>query len=495
VATSKTPPRRSAKRSGAPSRNGGATPSGAPKLWGGRFASPTDEMVEAYTSSIAVDERLLPQDVAASIAHARMLGRQRIIPKKDADAIVRGLQQILDEYARGEFVMRDDLEDVHMNVEARLAEKIGPAAGRLHTARSRNDQVATDFRLYVKGACARAIAALLALESALLDLAEANKSVAMPGYTHMQRAQPVLLAHHLLAYVQMFDRDAARFAFAHEMMDELPLGSGALAGVPYAIDRASVADELGFDRVSANSIDAVSDRDFVVDYLGAAALCLVHVSRLAEELVLWSSAEFAFIRLPDAFATGSSIMPQKKNPDVAELARGRTGRAVGALVGMLTTLKGLPLAYNRDLQEDKPALFDTEDTLLSTLEVLAAMVPKIEVDAKRARKAAVANYSLATDLADYLVRKGLPFREAHEAVGKLVRYAEGKDMELGRLSLEELRRFSPLFQADALRIDVMTSLRSRDIPGGTAPRQVAAALRRARKRVDQLRGVKRKKAR
>jgi argininosuccinate lyase len=452
-------------------------------------------MVEAYTSSIAVDARLLPQDVAASIAHARMLGRQRIIPKKDARAIVRGLQQILDEYARGDFVMRDDLEDVHMNVEARLAEKIGPVAGRLHTARSRNDQVATDFRMYVKGACGRAIAALLALESALLDLAEANKSVAMPGYTHMQRAQPVLLAHHLLAYVQMFDRDAARFAFAHEMMDEMPLGSGALAGVPYPIDRASVAGELGFDRVSANSIDAVSDRDFVVDYLSAAALCLVHVSRLAEELVLWSSAEFAFIRLPDAFATGSSIMPQKKNPDVAELARGRTGRAVGALVGMLTTLKGLPLAYNRDLQEDKPALFETEDTLLSTLDVLAAMLPKIEVDAKRARKAAVANYSLATDLADYLVRKGLPFREAHEAVGKLVRYAEGKNAELGRLSLEELRRFSPLFQSDALGIDVMTSLRSRDVPGGTAPRQVAAALRRARKRVNQLRGVKRKKAR
>ncbi len=349
--------------------------------------------------------------------------------------------------------------------------------------------------MYVKGACGRAIAALLALESALLELAEANKSVAMPGYTHMQRAQPVLLAHHLLAYVQMFDRDAARFAFAHEMMDEMPLGSGALAGVPYPIDRASVAGDLGFDRVSANSIDAVSDRDFVVDYLSAAALCLVHVSRLAEELVLWSSAEFAFIRLPDAFATGSSIMPQKKNPDVAELARGRTGRAIGALVGMLTTLKGLPLAYNRDLQEDKPWLFETEDTLLSTLEVLAAMLPKIEVDAKRARKAAVANYSLATDLADYLVRKGLPFREAHEAVGKLVRYAEGKNAELGRLSLEELRRFSPLFQSDALGIDVMTSLRSRDVPGGTAPRQVGAALRRARKRVDQLRGVKRKKAR
>ena len=469
---------------------------GAKKPWGGRFAAPTDRLVEAYTSSIAVDARLLPEDVAASIAHARMLGRQRIIPRKDADAIVRGLAGILDEYARGAFVMRDDLEDVHMNVEARLAQKIGAAAGRLHTARSRNDQVATDFRMYVKSACGRAIAALLALESALIELAEANKSAVMPGYTHLQRAQPVLLAHHLLAYVQMFDRDAARFAFAHEMMDELPLGSGALAGVPYPVDRASVAGELGFARLTANSIDAVSDRDFVVDYVSAAALAMVHASRLAEELVLWSSAEFAFIRIPDAFATGSSIMPQKKNPDVAELARGRTGRAIGALIGVLTMLKGLPLAYNRDLQEDKPALFETEDTLLSTLEVLAAMLPRIEFDVKRARKAAVANYSLATDLADYLVRKGLPFREAHEAVGKLVRFAEEKGAELGRLSLDELRRFSPLFDRDALGIDVMASLRSRDVPGGTAPRQVAAALRRARKRVDELRGAgKRKKAR
>ncbi|HYM14853.1 MAG TPA: argininosuccinate lyase [Dehalococcoidia bacterium] len=475
-------PPRPARRSAPPASRGA-------KPWGGRFASATDQMVEAYTSSIDVDARLLPQDIAASIAHARMLGRQRIIPRKDAAAIVRGLSEILEEYGRGAFVLRHDLEDVHMNVEARLAEKIGPAAGRLHTARSRNDQVATDFRMYVKSACSRAIAALLNLQSALLDLADANKSVAMPGYTHLQRAQPVLLAHHLLAYVQMFDRDAARFAFAHEMMDELPLGSGALAGVPYPIDRASVAAELGFARMTANSIDAVSDRDFVVDYLAAAALAFVHISRLSEELVLWSSAEFAFIRLPDAFATGSSIMPQKKNPDVAELARGRSGRAIGALVGILTTLKGLPLAYNRDLQEDKPALFSVEDALLATLDVLAAMLPKIDVDAARARKAAVANYALATDLADYLVRKGLPFREAHAAVGKLVRYAETRRVDLARLALEDFQRFSPLFAADALRIDVMASLRSRDVPGGTAPRQVTAALRRARTRVDRLNGA------
>jgi argininosuccinate lyase len=454
------------------------------KAWGGRFAEATNALVERYTSSTDADARLVGYDIIASIAHARMLGRQRIIPKKDADAIVRGLTAILEEHARGAFVLRPELEDVHMNVEARLAEKIGTAAGRLHTARSRNDQVATDFRLYAMDACARAATALVELQRALLDLADANRKVAMPGYTHLQRAQPVLLAHHLLAYVEMFSRDQVRFSFAHMMMDQLPLGSGALAGVAYPVDRGAVAEELGFSGITANSIDAVADRDFVADYVYAAALAMVHVSRLAEELVLWSSAEFGFIRLPDAFATGSSIMPQKKNPDVAELARGRTGHAAGALVAVLTTLKGLPLAYNRDLQEDKPSFFAAEDALLPTIEVLAAMLPNIEVDAVRARRAAVANYSLATDLADYLTRKGVPFREAHEAVGRLVRHAEGRGVELGRLSLEELRRFSPLFERDALVIDVMTSLRSRDVPGGTAPRQVTAALRRARRRLD-----------
>ena len=465
---------------------------GARKPWGGRFSQPTNALVEEYTASIDVDARLLPHDIAASIAHARMLGRQRIIPKKDANAIVRGLTEILDEYARGTFALKPGLEDVHMNVEARLAEKIGAAAGRLHTARSRNDQVATDFRMYAKQACSRAADSLLELQSALLDLAEANKGAVMPGYTHLQRAQPVLLAHHLLAYVEMFARDYARYSFACVMMDESPLGSGALAGVPYPIDRTAVAEALDFSGITANSIDAVSDRDFVVDFISAGALVMVHASRLAEELVLWSSAEFAFIRLPDAFATGSSIMPQKKNPDVAELARGRTGRVIGNLVNILTTLKGLPLAYNRDLQEDKPAFFDAEDTLLATLTVLAAMLPNIEVDAQRSKRAAAANYALATDLADYLVMKGLPFREAHEAVGKLVRHAEGRGVELNKLSLDEMRRFSPLFEEDARRIDVMSSLRSRDVPGGTAPRRVAAALRRARKRVDAQRGVTKK---
>jgi argininosuccinate lyase len=453
------------------------------KPWGGRFDERTAAIVEAYTASIITDERLVEWDILASIAHARMLGKQRIIPKEDADRIIRGLEEILDEWDRGEFELRRELEDVHMNVEIRLAAKIGAAAGRLHTARSRNDQVATDFRLYAMQACADAALALLGLEAALVTLAEAHKHAIMPGYTHLQRAQPVLFAHHLLAYVAMFDRDMERFVIAHEWMDVLPLGSGALAGSPYPLDRDAVAAELGFSHVSTNSIDAVSDRDFVADYVYAATLAMVHCSRLAEELIQWSSAEFGFIALPDAFATGSSIMPQKKNPDVAELARGRTGRAIGSLVGLLTMLKGLPLAYNRDLQEDKHALFAAEDTLLATLGVLAEMLPHIEVHEQRMRAAAAANFSLATDLADYLVRKGLPFRDAHEAVGRLVRHAESREKELHELPLEAYRRFSPLFAEDALAIDVEASVRSRDVPGGTAPRRVHAELRRVRKRL------------
>ncbi len=440
-------------------------------------------VVEAYTASVQVDARLVEFDIIASIAHARMLGKQKIIAAKDAAQIIRGLEEILDEWQSGQFTLRPELEDVHMNVETRLAAKIGPAAGRLHTARSRNDQIATDTRLYVMQACAEAIGALIRLQSSLLDLADANADAIMPGYTHLQRAQPVLFAHHLLAYVQMFDRDARRFAFAHGMMDASPLGSGALAGVPYPIDRESVAEELAMSRVTTNSLDAVSDRDFVADYIYAAALTMVHVSRLAEEIILWASAEFAFIKLPDAFATGSSMMPQKKNADVAELARGRTGRAIGALVSILTTLKGLPLSYNRDLQEDKPTLFDAQDTLLPTLDVITQMLPNIQIHAETMRTAALANYSLATDLADYLVRKGLPFREAHEAVGKLVRHAESQKKELHELTLDGFRRFSPLFDKDAQRIDVAASVRSRDVIGGTAPRRVHSEMRKARKRL------------
>ncbi|MCI0855927.1 MAG: argininosuccinate lyase, partial [Chloroflexi bacterium] len=328
---------------------------GGGKTWGGRFRQPTHALVEAYTLSLPVDRRMWREEIAASIAHARMLGRVRIIPRGEANALVRGLREIGREIEQGKFPWRDDLEDIHTNIEARLSRKLGAVGGKLHTARSRNDQVATDLRLYAMAACDRAMAAATSFQRALLEVAEANRHIVMPGYTHLQRAQPVLLAHHLLAYVEMLARDVQRFAHARDEADALPLGSGALAGVPYPIDRAGVARELGFSRLCENSLDAVSDRDFAVSFIAAASLCMTHVSRLAEEIVLWSSAEFGFLKLPDAFSTGSSIMPQKRNPDVAELARGRTGQVYGALQSLLTTLKGLPLAYNRDLQEDKRA--------------------------------------------------------------------------------------------------------------------------------------------
>jgi argininosuccinate lyase len=459
------------------------------KPWSGRFADATDALVEAYTSSIAADQRLLAADIIGSIAHVRMLGRRRIIPGEDARKIERALQDMLDEAERGEFPLRAELEDVHMNVEAALAERIGPAAGRLHTARSRNDQVATDLRIYVRDAAADAIHAIHDLQEALLALAETNIDAIMPGYTHLQRAQPVLFAHHLLAYVEMLERDEQRFWSAMEMADVMPLGSGALAGSPYPLDREAVAKDLGFLDITRNSVDAVSDRDFVVDYVYAAAMAMTHVSRLAEEIVLWSSAEFGFIKLPDAFATGSSIMPQKKNPDVAELARGRTGRVIGDLVALLTMLKGLPLAYNRDLQEDKPSLFDAEAVLLPTLAVLAEMLPRIEIDRERMRAAASANFSLATDYADYLARKGLPFREAHAVVGKMVRACEERGVGIESLTLEELRAFSPLFAEDARGITLESSVASRDVPGGTAPARVQSALGAARKRLAEARAM------
>jgi argininosuccinate lyase len=436
-----------------------------------------------YSASIAYDRRLYQHDIAGSIAHARMLAKQAIISGDNAEAIVRGLEEIRDEIECGDFPFREELEDIHLNIEVRLHEKIGEAAGRLHTARSRNDQIATDMRLFVMEACDRAVTAAKGLQLALLDLAEANRDVVVPGYTHLQRAQPLLLAHHLLAYFEMLDRDADRFRDCRRRGDELPLGSGALAGVPYAIDRDFVARELGFSRLSRNSVDAVADRDFVVDFQAAAATTMMHLSRLSEEIVLWSSDEFGFVKLPEAFATGSSIMPQKRNPDVAELARGRTGRVYGNLMAILTTLKGLPLAYNRDLQEDKEPLFDTIDTLLPTLEVLAAMLPALTVDGAKAEEAAADSYTLATDLADYLVRKGTPFREAHQAVAALVQSAQTEGKGLSGLTLAEYRAHSPLFDDDVLELDVRSSIEARDVPGGTAPGRVAAALKQAREQL------------
>ncbi|MBI4297612.1 MAG: argininosuccinate lyase, partial [Chloroflexi bacterium] len=419
-----------------------------------------------------------------SVAHARMLARQGIISEKDAEIIVMGLSSIREEIEQGKFVFRDELEDIHMNIEARLHEKIGDVAGKLHTARSRNDQVALDLRLYMKEAIPQTIAGIKGLQKALLTLAESNKTVIMPGYTHLQPAQPVLLAHHLLAYFEMFQRDRERFADCLRRADVLPLGSGALAGVPYPIDRESVASELGFSRISANSLDAVSDRDFVLEYQAAASIAMMHLSRLCEEIVLWASPAFGFVEIDAAYASGSSIMPQKRNPDVAELARARTGKVYGALLGFLTTLKGLPLAYNRDLQEDKEALFATIDTLHSSLEACAGMVSTLKVDAERCRRAAEEGYLLATDLADYLVKKGMPFRQAHAAVADLVAYAQEKGQKLSELSMEEYRRTSKLFESDVLDITVESSVAARDVPGGTAPQRVRTALREAKKRLN-----------
>jgi len=437
-----------------------------------------------YSASVDYDILLYPWDIRASQVHATMLGRQNIIPEEDAQAIVQGLAEIEQEIESGEFQWREDLEDVHLNIEMRLREKIGDAGARLHTARSRNDQVATDVRLFVMTACGTAIEDIRGMQGALLGVAEAHADAVMPGYTHLQRAQPVLFAHHLLAYFEMLDRDAERFAAAYDSADELPLGSGALAGVPYPIDREFVAHELGFSRISRNSIDAVSDRDFIVDFQAAAATAMMHLSRLSEEIIIWSSEEFGFITLSDEFATGSSIMPQKRNPDIAELARGRTGRVYGNLLAILTTLKGLPLAYNRDLQEDKLALFQSADILATTLTVFTAMLPTLKVNAEHMAAAANAGYLLATDVADYLVRKGVPFRDAHQAVAGLVRHAESAGKPLSDLTLEDYRRFSPEFQEDVLALDARASIDARNVPGGTASRQVSAALAEARQRLE-----------
>ena len=449
------------------------------KPWAGRFLENTSPIVDAYTTSLAVDQRIAMEDVRGSIAHARMLAAQGIIPAADAEEILAGLLQIREEIAQGKFQMDERLEDVHMNVETRLTQIVGAAAGRLHTARSRNDQVVTDLRLWLKEAIAETIASLHDIQIALVELASENRRVILPGYTHLQRAQPVLVAHHLLAYFEMFERDIGRMADCYARADVLPLGSGALAGVPYPLDREMVARELEFGAITANSIDAVSDRDFVVEYLAGASIAMMHISRMAEDIILWSTTEFGFVDLPDSFATGSSIMPQKKNPDVLELARGRTGKVYGTLISLLTTLKGLPLAYNRDLQEDKEPLFSAHDTLNTTLNILADLVSQLVFRPNRSRVAA-GGFLLATDVADYLTMKGLPFREAHHTVGRIVTYCEAHKKDLRQLTLKEYQMFSDLFEEDITQIGVWSSVRSRDVPGGTAPRRVAQSIRRAR---------------
>ena len=434
-----------------------------------------------YTVSIDYDRRLYKQDIAGSIAHAKMLAKQGIISQEDAAQITQGLQTIETEIRDDKFPWDPTLEDLHMNIESRLHTLIGATAGRLHTARSRNDQVAVDLRLYTKTTIVELVKGLRGVQRALIDLAGRHQDVVMPGYTHLQRAQPVLFAHHMLAYFEMFQRDIGRFQDCHQRTDVMPLGSGALAGVAYQTDREFLAAELGFSKISANSMDAVSDRDFVVEFLAAASVCMMHFSRMSEELVLWSSGEFGFVRLSDDFTTGSSIMPQKRNPDFAELARGKTGRVYGDLIGLLTTLKGLPLTYNRDLQEDKEGFFDAADTLTTTLDVFQGMLPGMKLNEERVSSLAGESQMLATDLADYLVGKGMPFREAHGIMRELSHHCDNWGIGLQNLPLVEYQKFSGLFQDDVYDITAESSAAARDNPGGTAPVRVAAALSDAKK--------------
>ncbi len=454
------------------------------KLWSGRFSRDPDRLLDEFGASLPFDRRLYAEDIAGSIAHARMLARQGIIAPGEDQEIARGLHQVQQEIEAGEFAWDVADEDIHMAVERRLHAIIGPLAGKLHTARSRNDQIATDMRLYTKRLCDDSDAAIRRLQEALLTVAEAHTGAILPGYTHTQRAQPVLLAHHLLAYVEMLQRDRARFSDARRRADVCPLGAAALAGTTFPIDREWVAAQLGFAAVSRNSMDAVSDRDFVADFVYAAAMAMMHLSRLAEEIVLWSTGEFGFVTLDDAYATGSSIMPQKKNPDSAELVRGKAGRVFGHLMALLTTLKALPLAYNKDMQEDKEGFFDAADTLLACLPVMTGVVSTLKINADAMRSAADGGMMTATDLADALARRGLPFRQAHAVVGRLVRWCLDNNRRLTGLTLDEYRTFSPLFDAEAVRAaSVEASVAARDVYGGTAPVQVAARLAEARQMV------------
>lgn len=451
-------------------------------MWGGRFAAGPSDVMRAINASIPFDKALWRQDIDGSLAHVAMLGAQGIIPAADAEAITAGLKQIAEEYAANGVAEDWALEDIHMHVEARLAELIGPAAGRLHTARSRNDQVATDFRLWVRDACDAADAALKALQTALVDRAEQHVDAIMPGFTHLQIAQPVTLGHHLLAYYEMFARDRDRFASARARMNQCPLGSAALAGTGFPIDRNATTSALGFDRPTANSLDAVSDRDFALDYLNAAAQCALHLSRLAEEFIIWASQPYGFVKLPDSFSTGSSIMPQKRNPDAAELVRGHAGRIIGCQTALMVTMKGLPLAYSKDMQDDKPPVFECEGLLMLSLAAMTGMVAETGFDTAAMRKATERGFATATDLADWLVRQAdIPFREAHHITGAVVKLAEGRGVALDALALDELQAIDPrITEAVYPALSVDASVASRNSYGGTAPDQVRQHVARAR---------------
>lgn len=451
------------------------------KAWSGRFARPAEQKAEAYTASLPFDWRLYPYDIQGSIAYARALVKAGVLTDDEAGRIIQGLEAINRELHAGKLDLDPAYEDIHMYIEKQLVDKIGAVGGKLHTGRSRNEQVALDLRLYLRVEIDHICDEIRELQEALLDQAERHLGAVMPGYTHLQRAQPILWAHHVMAYVVMLSRDASRFHDCLARVNVMPLGSGALAGTAYPIDRSELARDLGFPDLSQNSVDAVSDRDFALEFLAGASITMVHLSRLSEELVLWASAEFAFVDVPEAFATGSSMMPQKKNPDVAELARGKTGRIFGALVGLLTTMKGLPLSYNRDLQEDKEGVFDAVDTLRGTLQVLSPLVRGLRVNTERMRRATEEGFLDATDAADFLVGKGLPFRQAHEVVGKIVRYCLDHDKRLDQLSLEELSAYSPLFDEGFYSyITLDASLGRRGVVGGTAPDQVREAIQAAR---------------
>ena len=454
------------------------------KAWSGRFSEPVAELVKRYTASVDFDQRLAQVDITGSLAHADMLAHVGILSQSDLDSIREGFATIQSEIASGAFQWSVDLEDVHLNIERRLTELVGEPGKRLHTARSRNDQVATDIRLWLRETIDSSLASLRALQSALVELAQGHADTIMPGFTHLQVAQPVTFGHHLLAYVEMLARDEERLLDCRRRVNRLPLGAAALAGTSFPIDRERVARTLGFEAVCANSLDAVSDRDFAIEFCAAASLVMMHLSRFSEELILWMSPRVGFIDLADRFCTGSSIMPQKKNPDVPELARGKTGRVYGHLVGLLTLMKGQPLAYNKDNQEDKEPLFDTADTLLATLRIFADMAGGLRVNAGRMREAAAEGFSTATDLADYLVKKGLPFRDAHEAVAQAVRAAAGRGVDLAQLPLEELRAFSPLIEQDVAAVLTLDgSVAARNHLGGTAPDRVRAEAARHRQRL------------
>jgi argininosuccinate lyase len=452
------------------------------KPWAGRFKGSTSKSVERFTESISFDHRLWKYDIEGSIAHAKMLGRQAIISQEDSAKIVEGLRGLAQEIESGKFRFREDLEDIHMNIESALIRKIGEAGGKLHTGRSRNDQIALDLRLYLREETKKILTLVKDFQQTLLKIAAKHLDSVMPGYTHLQRAQPVLLSHHLLAYVEMFQRDKDRLQDAYKRINILPLGASALAGTTFPIDRDYVAELLSFDDVSKNSIDTVSDRDFVLEFLSDAAVLVMHLSRLAEELILWSTEEFGYVELPEAFTTGSSAMPQKKNPDVVELIRGKTGRVYGNLFSLLTIMKGLPLSYNRDLQEDKPPLFDTVDTVKSCLAVLNEMLPGVTFHVARLREAAKEGYSTATDVAEYLVRKGLPFRKAHEVTGRIVLYCSGKKKRLEDLTLTELKKFSSLISEDIYTVvSPEESVRRKKSMGSTSPEEVRRQISRFKK--------------